>query len=322
MITKNPSTAEALYQSISSIEAIEQFVADKTEEWDYIDFKTQPRPGDLEEIWGKVLSGFANSGGGVIVWGINTTKSKETKIDQADSLMPFTDPNAFRATLLDTANKMTDPPVTGVECQAFLQDDGKGFVVSLIPTGKNHPYRSLKSKGWPFYMRAGDDFHPINVSVLRMMFFPQRSVQWSCTIQPTLFEKNGTRMNVSITIKLTNHGPSTAENVMLSISGNKHCGFTGYSEPFCTALTLAPNMQSWKVTFDMNPSVTVPFNFQFHGRNETDFWTYTPDGDTLLTFTVTVNRRDALPTSGVVQFEHYQLERKDLIREVVLSEIE
>ncbi|MBX9652989.1 putative DNA binding domain-containing protein [bacterium] len=330
MPERDMSTAEVIYRSIvdapDPLQRIKQFVEEKTEESDYLEFKRyEPgNPNDpkkpIESKWAKMLSGFSNSGGGVVVWGIDTKRIEPGTLDRAHKLAPIKNAEACRNTLVKLFNRMTDPPVKGVECEFFIDEDGSGFVVSYVPNGSHKPYRSMVDTGRPFYIRAGDEFAPININVLRMLFFPERSVQWSCTIEPTLFEKNDMRMNVRFTIRLTNHGPSTAENVMLSISGNKHCLFTGYSEPFCTALTLGPNMQSWKVSFDMNPSVTAPFNCEFHGVNGRDFWTITRYGELLLSLVITVNRRDARTVSGTVDYQHFQLEQSLKIREVILTE--
>ena len=55
-------------------------VAAQTPETDWLDFKCRPsRDANAKEIWYKALSGFANTEGGVLVWGIEASKQPDGK---------------------------------------------------------------------------------------------------------------------------------------------------------------------------------------------------------------------------------------------------
>jgi hypothetical protein len=326
------STAEVLYRSIvdapDPLQRIKQLVEEKTEESDYLEFKRyEPgNPNDpkkpIESKWAKMLSGFSNSGGGVVVWGIDTKRIEPGTLDRAHKLAPIKNADACRNTLMELFNRITDPPVKGVECERFIDEDGSGFVVSYVPNGSHKPYRSMIDTGHPFYMRAGDDFYPININVLRMLFFPQRSVRWSCSIMTDLFETKATHISVRLAIKLTNHGPSTAENVTLSIRANKHGIFKGYSEPsFSSCLDLQPATSTWKVNLDMNPTITVPFNCEFFGHNDRRWFSEDHYGNHFLPLTITITRRDAVAVSGTIDFKLFELEQPNVIRQVEFSEV-
>jgi len=76
----------------------------------HVDFKQKRdrRHAKLDDVdkknLGKALSGFANSGGGVLVWGIE---------DRTLNAKPITDVQAFLSSALALAAQITDPPVQG-----------------------------------------------------------------------------------------------------------------------------------------------------------------------------------------------------------------
>lgn len=66
-----------------------------TFECDWLDFKIGDDPAikdkkrleeEQKKVWSKALSAMANSGGGVLVWGIKAEKDKATGIDAANAL--------------------------------------------------------------------------------------------------------------------------------------------------------------------------------------------------------------------------------------------
>jgi hypothetical protein len=119
-----------------------------TFESDYLEFKTKPdadpKNTDLKKIWYEALSGFGNSGGGVLVWGIDGTPTWRHR-------------SASRK--CDNRNVGSSP--------------GEGFVVCLIPSGPFKPYRAEISGKKQFYLRAADTFYVPSVAVLRALFYPQ-----------------------------------------------------------------------------------------------------------------------------------------------------
>lgn len=79
------------FQSLTR-NAVESFVMDKQEESLQLEFKTLLGPTltsrDDKENFAKALSGFANSDGGVVVWGVNARKNQDG-VDCAASLEPI-----------------------------------------------------------------------------------------------------------------------------------------------------------------------------------------------------------------------------------------
>ena len=118
-----------------------------TYEADWLDFKVGDDPvipdkkrlaEDQKKVWSKVLSAFANCGGGVLVWGIKAEKDKVTGIDAANDCCPVPDVHQFVSRLQELHRQATEPPVLNVDYLAVPKSatDSSGFVACLIPESR------------------------------------------------------------------------------------------------------------------------------------------------------------------------------------------
>jgi hypothetical protein len=92
----------------------------------------------IQDLWSTTLSGFANTSGGVLVWGIDARATPspddpEKKVDAASGLRLVPNPDAFKSRLMELHQTATDPPVVGVQIESIKDTAGDGFVVCLIP---------------------------------------------------------------------------------------------------------------------------------------------------------------------------------------------
>ena len=175
-----PSRALDFFQQVQrgKVQFLKTLVASTppTFDTDWLDFKGGAKLGDadIKRIWSEALSGFANTEGGVLVWGIDARKHPDTGIDCASALSLVTTPSGFVSRLKELHSQSTDPPVSGVDFW-FAEDDqikDAGFVVCLVPESRYKPHRA-ESAGRNYYIRAGDSFHIPSVSLLRNLFFPE-----------------------------------------------------------------------------------------------------------------------------------------------------
>ena len=147
----------------------------KTFEDEQLDFKNgNPRDEGIDPIWSKALGAFANSQGGVIVWGITADRDNDRKLDFAHSLALVPDVYALKDRLTQKYRFLTDPPLTNVEVVPIpLKKGGKdGFVVCYVPGGDRKAYQSTKAK-FPYYFRIGSDAAEISNGWLRQLFYPR-----------------------------------------------------------------------------------------------------------------------------------------------------
>jgi hypothetical protein len=200
------SSAEALFSQImyrgaadrvAFIKAMTQ-PAPPTYEEEWLDFKSgfdgpllNPKPLSdrfIKETWSTALSGFANTGGGLLIWGIDARKTPLASdpgkmVDAAGDLRLVQHPDSLKSQLMTLHHAATDPPVVGVRVEPIGDPAGGGFVVCFIPESRNKPHRAEFFTHKPYYMRAGDDFVVMPTVVLRSMFFPQVNPRYSVQIE-------------------------------------------------------------------------------------------------------------------------------------------
>ena len=229
------SRADELFHSLINnpggpVAFVEGMVTAKERETEYLDFKsggdleadTKEKKRSLRETWSKALSGFGNTGGGVLVFGVKASKPKDgsdfENVDHAYKTDPLEKPQDFAQRLLDQRLGATDEPVRGVDVQPLLRDDGTGYVVCLIPESDRKPHRADGS-GNAYFQRNGDSFIPIPHSLLRSMFHPRPLAR----LRPRLLmnthpaeERNPLRAH----LWLNNEGEASAERFAVQFTSS------------------------------------------------------------------------------------------------------
>lgn len=185
-------------------------------EQEWLDFKSNPQPGDTLRIWSEAVCGFANTEGGVLIWGIDCRKVDD--VDAASGLSLIADPIAFRSMLQNNIHQTTDPPVNGIVIQEVMQPGtAGGFVVCLIPESKHRPHRAEQAgKHKTYFMRVGDSFVVMNRSVLRQMFYPKVSADLRILAEPS---KSHSSPIVRFDIEIRNDGTATATDILVDATG-------------------------------------------------------------------------------------------------------
>lgn len=201
-----------------SMEDLQSFIALKQEEHLYLDFKLVKdsalgSPDDKRNL-ARALSGFANSSGGLIIWGVDARKN----IDGIDCAVALREIDRV-ALLLSRLNELTgdgvDPTVPGVRHRIISgPNDGKGFVVSLIPESDAGPHMSKLGED-RYYKRSGDSFYKMEHYDVADMFGRRRRPRLVVTAR-----EDGGGNDVSIIVGLRNEGRATAKSPYLAIRCN------------------------------------------------------------------------------------------------------
>ncbi|MBH0199373.1 MAG: ATP-binding protein [Nitrospira sp.] len=120
--------------------------------------KDRSRP-DLDEsdAWqfSRALSGFANSDGGVLVWGIETDKE-----ERASVLKPISSVADFEARLKKSLLNAVQPFVDGVQIVVILEEGaaGDGYVKVLVPRSEKTPHRAMRADR-EYFRRSTEGFY-------------------------------------------------------------------------------------------------------------------------------------------------------------------
>jgi Putative DNA-binding domain len=160
----------------------------------------------------KALSGFANSSGGIIVWGINARKNAEG-IDCAIDIVELSNPALTVTRLNSMTGDATSPLIDGVRHSPIINTrTGRGVVATLVPENDNGPYMA-KLGEHRYYKRSGDSFYKMEHFDLEDMFGRRQKAKLE--IYPE--HKNVENGLEEITVRLLNTGRAVARHAGLSI---------------------------------------------------------------------------------------------------------
>ena len=216
--------AEDLFEQLArdGEAALEHFIASRKSEELYLDFKRSSDNGSgrrLSDIdrnnLAKAISGFGNSEGGVVVWGIDCSGDSDGA-DVARASFLLSDTARFLSWLEGAVSGRTVPPHQGVRHHAITSGSGpSGYVVTLIPQSDAAPHQVVGRM--VYYIRAGSDFVPTPHAVLAGMFGrrPQPHVFHSFVTGPASFDQGTISCQLGIMIR--NQGPGIATDLFVNV---------------------------------------------------------------------------------------------------------
>jgi hypothetical protein len=206
--------------------AIDEFILIRQSEELYLDFKRSADDGsgpralhdnDRNNL-AKAISGFGNSEGGVVIWGVDAHPGMDFA-DVAQAKRPIENIARFVSWLEGTVSGRTVAAHTRVQNLAIDIGSGKGFVATLIPKSELAPHQCIFDSR--YYMRAGSNFLPVPHAVLAGMFGRRP--------QPVLFQTfiagpahvmafpnepdRPTQIEVSLGFQIYNRGPVLARDL-------------------------------------------------------------------------------------------------------------
>jgi hypothetical protein len=204
-------------------------ILNKTVENYYLEFKTTEIPdysgrtklaNSEKKNYSKGISGFGNSEGGVIVWGVKTGPSDE---DYAVGKSPIKNVSNFVGLLESFSSLMTSPPHPNVINKVIFEDkdNDSGYVVTHIPKSNKRPFQALNDD-FKYYIRAGSSSQPAPHTFLKSLFGqePQPDVFFAWGTPPIEITENGT-IKIVFNFMVHNRGENVGKNVngYLSIGG-------------------------------------------------------------------------------------------------------
>jgi len=168
-----PSALTETFEALATERDVQRLIDDERAEDLHIEFKRKanratPKPdrADYAEF-SKALSGFANSAGGILLWGVGTTKKDGRDI--ATDREPIVDYASFAARLQDGLLAAVEPSVDGVRIETIASADPRvGYVKCLVPPSGRIPHRA--SADHEYYKRSGDDFYKLEHFDIADMF--------------------------------------------------------------------------------------------------------------------------------------------------------
>lgn len=130
---------------------------------------------DDQHGFAKAVSGFANSQGGLLIWGVEAKRKgndPETP-DVAMSVQPIRNVDAFASALDHLLPNAVAPVANGVENRSVIEkpESREGYCLTWVPEGANPPYRANLSRFHLYYKRAGNSFYEMEPYDVRDVIF-------------------------------------------------------------------------------------------------------------------------------------------------------
>ena len=214
------SAAKTIFESINSWNDLEKLIDEGESESLYIECKSPENPklgSGLRNKLGKAISGFSNTSGGLIIWGVSTVKKSHSGLDVLTQIEPIGRINSFSKEILNKAPTLTTPSVFDIQNKVIKKrkSDTSGVVITYIPQNENDP--TMHTKDNTFWYRSGDDFQIAPYEMVKRLFAATVSPDLIIDIPTELVEvdKGGF---ISIPIVLKNRSAAVAQNVKVNIT--------------------------------------------------------------------------------------------------------
>ena len=253
------SRAHELFERLreGGCSALEQLIADREPESLFLDFKRSPQDGASKNLapednknLSKAISGFANSSGGIVVWGVDCRRDSVTGSEVAEK-HPLLDASGFNTKLQAAVSRTTVPTHPGVQV-LFFNESGQspaGYVVVYVPQSLIGPIRALASNH--YHVRTGSDFSFLSHDVLAGMFgrVPQPNVDLNLISHPARLNSRPDHLTIAFGFVAVNLGAVVGERPYLS-------AFIG-DFPQKLLIVQAPDRENFLVRRGLLPNFSV-----------------------------------------------------------------
>ena len=153
------------------------YVTSQQEENLTLDFKLINRPDfshtDDKKTLARALSGFANSSGGLIIWGIDARKN-EQKIDCAREAHEIRPLSLLLSRLNELTSRAVSPPIDAIRHKPISSGQDSGFAVTLVPESESGPHMAKLGED-RYYKRSGDTFYKRSISISKTCLGGERN---------------------------------------------------------------------------------------------------------------------------------------------------
>lgn len=211
--------AKSLYNSINAIDDLNRLIEEGEAESLFLECKSPEAPvlnRDLKHKLSVAVSGFSNTNGGIIIWGISTTKKKDSGLDVLAQIELLGSCKKFSTEISNKIPTLSVPSITNCENKIIKQkeNDTKGVILTYIPHLESDPIQSIDGY---FYFRSGDEFIKTPYQMLKRLFASSDSPNLSIFISGNLVKKEPNSF-WKIPIVIANLSSAIGEHIKVTIT--------------------------------------------------------------------------------------------------------
>lgn len=145
---------------------IERLIAERMQEGVQLDFKQKvdPTKGSFDDndkkILAKAVSGFANSAGGLLIWGVKAKKGPDGLDCALSPPAPIVQIEIFQSEATRWVGQYIQPRHDGVHITIIKSAilPGAGYLLMYVERSSRRPHRSEVKDQKQYFKRAGDSF--------------------------------------------------------------------------------------------------------------------------------------------------------------------
>ena len=213
------AAALELYKEIMSISRIEAMIGDGETEGINLECKAptvQRLTRDIKTQLARAVSGFSNCDGGVIIWGVATTKHSHSGLDVLSHIEPLGNCKHFEQQISRAIPSVSMPNIIKHQTTVIKKrsTDTQGLVVALVPKTSGDPVQSTVDNH--FYFRVGDGSVIAPYELIKGLFAAIASPDLLPVFLSELVKENEDGSWV-VPIGIQNASSATAEHVKISV---------------------------------------------------------------------------------------------------------
>lgn len=207
------------YESLHNLSDLEKLIENGETEGIYLECKEVL--GSLASInqefqihIAEAISSFANTEGGVIIFGMGTEKKGKESLDYLIRISPIGNARQFLSKLKAITPLLTKPRVEPEFKILSKKNHTEGIVLMYIPKTSGDPVKSEKSHA--FYIRAGEIDSDMSFEILKRMFLGTESPDLAFKFEREFVKKSdGRKWEFSVVV--TNRSSKAAKDVKIEI---------------------------------------------------------------------------------------------------------
>ncbi|MGG6897226.1 AlbA family DNA-binding domain-containing protein [Rhizobium sp. BR 315] len=171
-----------------------------------------------KKILAKEASAFANSAGGIIVFGVDCRATDG--IDQAEKLTPIPSIAKAETSVRDAAAELLQPRHAGVDVVRItsLADPTSGYIIVHVPRSERRPHRSEAKGQKEYFKRIGSRSYPMEhydiEDAFRRTTSPILALETSFASAQSINERE---MRFNFQLGLRNEGEVSAKSISMQI---------------------------------------------------------------------------------------------------------
>ncbi len=203
-----------------SLEILEDYVNSEQEENLHLDFKLINKADlthkDDKRNLAKALSGYANSDGGLIIWGIDSRKNAEG-INCATNSKMIEPLRQFISRLNELTGQAVSPIVDGVVHKPIFKTIESGYAITYVPESDSGPHMAKMGED-RYYKRSGDSFYKMEHFDIEDMFGRRKHPNLKLVCRILSDPQN---RNCRVVLSIENNGKGSAIAPYLSVKVEK-----------------------------------------------------------------------------------------------------